>query len=229
MLRRADESAEEKAEDKVEPIVTYLQKLGSKHLDLIFSASEWVFSRSPSTGLDLFIADREEVETLPRHAVLRHLQKFEQPGVLTKYLEHIIFTLHEDGPDFHERLAEIYLDDVERLDTAGTSDALSERKAAYTKLTDFLETSTQYRADRLLGKIRDGGMYAVRAILLGKLGQHDGALQIYVYKLEDHTSAEEYVLSAAGIGAGYKLADRNTADIASVSTTHAIQQKPRYL
>ena len=189
----ADDPADKSTEDKVEPVVTYLQKLGSKHLDLIFSASEWVFELSPSAGLELFTADMEEVETLPRHAVLRHLQKLNQPDTLTKYLEHIIFTLHEDGPDFHERLAEIYLDDVERLskqDTAAAGEE-EERKKAYTKLTDFLETSTQYRADRLLGKIGDGSMYEVRAILLGRLGQHDGALQIYVYKLEDHDSAEE--------------------------------------
>ena len=134
----------------------------------------------------------EEVETLPRHAVLRYLQKLDKPEILTKYLEHITFTLHEDGPDFHERLAEIYLENVERLTKQGKSGE-GERRAAYTKLTDFLETSTQYRADRLLGKIEDGSMYEVRAILLGRLGQHDGALQIYVYKLENHANAEEWV------------------------------------
>lgn len=185
----AEESDDKTDEEKVEPVVTYLQKLGSKHLDLIFSASTWVFSLSTSAGLQLFIADMEEVETLPRHAVLRHLQSLGKLDVLTKYLEHIIFSLHEDGPDFHERLAEIYLEDVERLDKSGKGSE-TERTEAYTRLTDFLETSTQYRADRLLGKIEDGTMFEVRAILLGRLGQHDGALQIYVYKLEDHASAE---------------------------------------
>ena len=188
----AEEPADKATEDKVEPVVTYLQKLGSKHLELIFSASEWVFELSPTAGLQLFTADMEEVETLPRHAVLRYLQKLDKPEILTKYLEHITFTLHEDGPDFHERLAEIYLENVERLTKQGKSGE-GERRAAYTKLTDFLETSTQYRADRLLGKIEDGSMYEVRAILLGRLGQHDGALQIYVYKLENHANAEEWV------------------------------------
>lgn len=36
-------------------------------------------------------------------------------------------------------------------------------------------------------------MHEVRAILLGRLGRHEGALQIYVYQLEDHATAEQYV------------------------------------
>jgi hypothetical protein len=34
-------------------------------------------------------------------------------------------------------------------------------------------------------------MYDVRAILLGRLGQHEAALQIYVHRLKDHAKAEE--------------------------------------
>lgn len=35
------------------------------------------------------------------------------------------------------------------------------------------------------------GLFEARAILLGRLGNHDGALQIYVHRLLDYSKAEE--------------------------------------
>lgn len=43
----------------------------------------------------------------------------------------------------------------------------------------------------MLGRLPSEDMYEVRAILLGRLGRHEGALHIYVYQLEDHQTAEE--------------------------------------
>lgn len=37
-------------------------------------------------------------------------------------------------------------------------------------------------------------MYEARAVLLGRLGNHEAALQIYVHRLEDYDKAEECVL-----------------------------------
>lgn len=61
----------------------------------------------------------------------------------------------------------------------------------YSKLLDFLGTSTQYRPDRLLGRLPADSMFEARALLLGRLGQHEGALQIYVNRLKDYETAEE--------------------------------------
>lgn len=197
----ADEAPEDSdIEDKVDPIVNYVQKLGPDHLDLIFNASKWVFSLSPSAGLEIFIADREEVERLPRHAVSNHLSKIAPKEGYAKYLEHIIHHLNENGPEFHERLIQIYMDRIrngsktEGAKEGGESEEKEDdsRGNEYQKLIKFLETSTQYRPDRLLARIGDDeSMAEVKATLLGKLGQHDGALQIYVHKLRDHARAEE--------------------------------------
>jgi hypothetical protein len=35
-------------------------------------------------------------------------------------------------------------------------------------------------------------LFEARAILLGKLGRHDSALELYVYKLRDYDKAERY-------------------------------------
>jgi hypothetical protein len=39
-------------------------------------------------------------------------------------------------------------------------------------------------------------MFEVRAVLLGRLGQHEGALQLYVNRLKDYVTAEECVLGS---------------------------------
>jgi hypothetical protein len=39
------------------------------------------------------------------------------------------------------------------------------------------------------------GMFEVRAILLGRMGKHQAALEIYVYRLNNFAKAEEYVLA----------------------------------
>ena len=36
-------------------------------------------------------------------------------------------------------------------------------------------------------------MFEARAILLGRMGKHEGALETYVYRLRDYIKAEEYV------------------------------------
>lgn len=62
----------------------------------------------------------------------------------------------------------------------------------YAKLVRFLEVSTQYRADRLLGRLPADRFFEIRAALLGRLGQHEGALTIYVHRLKDFETAASY-------------------------------------
>lgn len=43
----------------------------------------------------------------------------------------------------------------------------------------------------MLGRLSGEELPRVRAILLGKLGNHEAALQIYVHRLDSHQEAEE--------------------------------------
>lgn len=121
-------------EEKVGPTVRYLQKLGSAHLDLIFQSSNWIFEVDQNAGLQvipsgtfsnsdntnriilmqIFIADLEEVESLPRHATMHHLEKVDT-AVCAAYIEHLIHDLGEEGADFHEKLIELYLSRIDIL------------------------------------------------------------------------------------------------------------------
>ena len=74
----------------------------------------------------------------------------------------------------------------------------------------FTDNTTHFRVDHLLGMLPSDGMqfriytntrgsyfvlidlFEARAILLGKLGRHDSALELYVYRLRDYTKAERY-------------------------------------
>jgi hypothetical protein len=75
----------------------------------------------------------------------------------------------------------------------------------------FTDNTTHFRVDRLLGMLPSDGMqcriytktrgssfihidlFEARAILLGKLGRHDSALELYVYRLRDYAKAERCV------------------------------------
>lgn len=98
-------------EEKVDPTVRYLQKLGSEHVALIFETSQWVFEANPKAALEIFVADLEEVETLPRQATMLHLERQDRSACVA-YLEHVIHQLGEEGPEYHEKLIELYLAEV---------------------------------------------------------------------------------------------------------------------
>ncbi len=49
-------------------------------------------------------------------------------------------------------------------------------------ITSFLHALTMYATD----------LFEAKAILLGRLGRHDSALEVYVYRLRDFHKAEEY-------------------------------------
>lgn len=111
------------------------------------------------------------------------------------YLEHLV-ELGDTNPDFHDKLAELYLSRARQVD---------DHEKKYRHFLDFLNSSSHYRAYRLLSKLKpEGGlelassahppeMPEARAILLGRMGNHDEALQIYAYKLKDYTAAEAWV------------------------------------
>lgn len=79
------------------------------------------------------------------------------------------------------------------------------------KLLHFIDTTSYYETDRLFGLLPSDGMVHIRrllpllrfvrspdlfeakAILLGRMGRHDSALEIYVYRLQDFLKAEEWV------------------------------------
>ena len=169
--------------------VTYLQSLPSEEIDLILHFAKWPLRRDSDLAMEIFLADSENAETLPRAVVLDFLQGVDIKLAI-KYLEHVIHELNDTTPSFHQRLVDVY---IQRLKNDDFADA-SERDDWQEKTLDFLKNSKSYQAYKVLGLLStdDSMFYEARAVVLSRMGQHKQALDIYVFRLQDAEKAEEY-------------------------------------
>jgi hypothetical protein len=132
--------------------VGYLQKLSPKYIDLILEFADWPLKANPELGMEIFLADTENAETLPRDKVLNFLQSIDV-SLEVKYLEHIIGELNDLTPDFHNRLVSAYLTELKERDDQDSEDW----SRLMGRLVDFLRTGKQYSPSRAFGLIpRDG-------------------------------------------------------------------------
>ncbi|KAK4133262.1 hypothetical protein BT67DRAFT_60845 [Trichocladium antarcticum] len=168
--------------------VLYLQGLGPEMIDVILEFAEWTLRKDPELGMDVFLADSENAETLPRDKVLAFLDGIDI-GLEIRYLEHIISELNDLTPDFHNRLVELFVRQLleKEKEGGGEWDALMER------LVCFLKESKQYSLGKARGLIPkdDPAFYEAQAVVLSNMGQHRQALMIYVFKMKDYAKAEE--------------------------------------
>ncbi|PFH51068.1 hypothetical protein AMATHDRAFT_143451 [Amanita thiersii Skay4041] len=176
---------EDDIQDKLWPTIAYLQKLGPEHLDQIFLTARWVFEVDQDMAFEIFTS--EDVE-LPRQAVADYLESID-PLICAKYLEFLIAERHEHVPEYHDRLAVTYLDMT--LAAKKRNDDES-RRENYKKLLAFIDTDNYYTIARLYSLLASTELHEAKAILLGRLGRHDQALELYVYRLRDFSKAEEY-------------------------------------
>ena len=182
-------------------IVAYLQTLSKEHLDLILEYARRPLETDPELGMEIFLADTENAESLPRDKVLSFLKTID-PKLAARYLEHIILELTDDTADFHKDLIEEYLGILKLVQG---DEKVKEQK----KLMDFLKSSKHYQSWKILpllsknGKIlhctssnqlilSDPDVFEARAIVLGSMGEHRQALSIYVFDMIDTSKAEEY-------------------------------------
>ncbi|KAK3387252.1 hypothetical protein B0H63DRAFT_469626 [Podospora didyma] len=167
--------------------VAYLQGLPPDMIDVILEFSEWTLKKDPKLGMDVFLADSENAETLPRDKVIAFLGKIDI-GLEIQYLEHIITELNDMTPEFHNRLTELFIKQLKETEKGEEWDSLMER------LVRFLKTSRQYSLSRAFGLIPrdDPFFHEAQAVVLSNMGQHKQALVIYVFKMKDYVKAEEY-------------------------------------
>lgn len=180
--------------------IGYLQNLPPDQINLILEFAEWPVRDNHELGMEIFLAETENAETLPRSRVLAFLEPID-PKLAIQYLEHVIHEWNDMSPDLHQRLLMLYLD---RINADKTDTACKEKFLA------MLRESEQYSPAKTLDRLNREGMYfsgfcfsifsdavldpdfyEARAIIFSKMGQHRQVLEIYVFKLEDHEKAEE--------------------------------------
>ena len=197
--------------------VLYLQSLPPEMIDLILEFAEWPLKRDPDLGMEVFLADTENAETLPRQRVMDFLQR-QDTDLALRYLEHLINELNDMTPELHQRLLVLYLEKLKSHDDAKTPAFATgeDKEAMRKKFLDLLKSSQQYSPERMLSRLPKDGlscyitangikltvfldpeMYEPRAAVFSKLGQHRQALEIYVFKLDNPEKAEEYVFVKA--------------------------------
>jgi hypothetical protein len=119
--------------------VGYLQYLPPEMIDLILEFAEWPLRADPVLGMEVFLADTENAETLPRDIVLDFLQGIDVE-LAVKYLEHVINELNDLTPEFHNRLVSAYIQDLRSREDKD-SDSW---KGLMERLLSFLRSSNQY-------------------------------------------------------------------------------------
>lgn len=167
--------------------IQYLQGLSPDHIDLILTHAEWTLKANPDYAMEIFVGDTENAETLPRDRITQYLRD-QDPKLEGQYIAHIIDELEDDNPEFHNRLVDLYVRNLKDMHKHNEEwDQLLE------KFVKFLRQSSQYSLSRAFGLIprEDPSFYEAQAIVLSNMGQHKQALEIYVFKMQDFTKAEE--------------------------------------
>ncbi|KAH8899485.1 hypothetical protein GQ53DRAFT_634706 [Thozetella sp. PMI_491] len=167
--------------------VMYLQNLPPEMIDLILEFSDWTLKADPKLSMEVFLADSENAETLPRDRVLKFLAGIDM-ALESRYLEHIIYELNDKTTEFHNRLVSLYMQELKDKPRNEEWDKLIER------LVQFLDESGKYGLSRAFAMIPkdDPAFYEAQAVVLRHMGQHKQALEIYVFKMKNYEKAEDY-------------------------------------
>jgi hypothetical protein len=123
-------------------------------IDLVLEFVEWPLRTDPDLGMEVFLADTENAENLPRQQVLDFLQQVDLK-LSVRYLEHIIEELNDQTPDYHQRLVDLFL---ERLKGGHDEFENDEERARWReRLQTFLKTSANYNRIRVFKQLPSDG------------------------------------------------------------------------
>lgn len=166
---------------KPEDIVEYLKPLCETDPILVLEFSMLVLESCPSQTIELFLSGN-----IPADMVNSYLKQH-SPNMQAKYLE-LMLAMNENAisGNLQNEMVNIYLSDV--LDWHADLNAQQNwDEKTYTptrkKLLSALEGISGYNPEALLKRLPQDALYEERAILLGKMNQHELALSLYVHKL----------------------------------------------
>ncbi|KAI7299017.1 hypothetical protein KC315_g17807, partial [Hortaea werneckii] len=171
-----------------ERTIAYLKQLPPELFELVLEYVQWPIDEAPETGMEVFTADTDNADKLPRDKVLKFLGE-KSTKLEKEYLEHVINELSDQTSDFHQRLIDLYLEQLKSSSTSTES-----KEELKTVLEDFLRNSKVYHKAHTFRQLPQDGatFYESRAIVLSAMGNHKQALAIYVFQLQDYVKAEDY-------------------------------------
>ncbi|KAL4361456.1 hypothetical protein GQ457_04G019110 [Hibiscus cannabinus] len=164
-----------------EAIIEYLKPLCGSEPILVLEFSMHVLESCPTQTIELFLSGN-----IPADLVNSYLKQH-APNMQGRYLE-LMLAMNENGisGNLQNEMVQIYLSDVlEWYSELSAQQIWDEKEYSPTrkKLVSALESISGYNPEALLKRLPPEALFEERAILLGKMNQHELALSLYVLKL----------------------------------------------
>ncbi|KAL4352879.1 hypothetical protein GQ457_06G039820 [Hibiscus cannabinus] len=164
-----------------EAIIEYLKPLCGTDPMLVLEFSMLVLESCPTKTIELFLSGN-----IPADLVNSYLKQH-APNMQGRYLE-LMLAMNENGisGNLQNEMVQIYLSEVlEWYSELSTQQKWDEKECSPTrkKLVSALESISGYSPEALLKRLPSDALFEERAILLGKMNQHELALSLYVHKL----------------------------------------------
>ncbi|KAJ7282158.1 hypothetical protein O6H91_Y358400 [Diphasiastrum complanatum] len=175
-----------------EALVEYLKPLGGQDSELILEHSNWLLKNFPEQAVILLGSMDPPISP---NLVSSHLKEH-APSLQSMYLEQMLkHDAKSLSSELQNELVQLYLSQV--LEERSELQALGkweERQYTETrkKLLSALDSNIAYNAEVVLRRLPMNGLYEERALLLGKMKQHQLALTLYAHKLHEPELALEY-------------------------------------
>uniref|UniRef100_A0A164UGY6 CNH domain-containing protein n=1 Tax=Daucus carota subsp. sativus TaxID=79200 RepID=A0A164UGY6_DAUCS len=166
---------------KPEMIIDYLKPLCEIDPMLALEFSIPVLESCPTQTIELFLS-----ANIPADLVNSYLKQH-APKLQATYLEQML-ALNENGisANLQNEMVQIYFSEVLDWQAKLSSEEKWDEKdysPTRKKLLSALESISGSKSEVLLKQLPQNALYEERAILLGKMNQHELALSIYVHKL----------------------------------------------
>lgn len=166
---------------KPDMIIEYLKPLCATDPMLVLEFSLPVLESCPMQTIELFLSGN-----IPADLVNSYLKQH-APNMQATYLE-LMLAMNENSisGNLQNEMVQIYLSEVLDLYAELSSQQKWDEKTCpptRKKLLSALESISGYNPEVLLKRLPPDALYEERALLLGKMNQHELALSIYVHKL----------------------------------------------
>ncbi|XP_042452913.1 vacuolar sorting protein 39 isoform X1 [Zingiber officinale] len=163
-------------------IIEYLKPLCRTDPMIVLEFSMNVLESCPTETIELFLSGN-----VPAELVNSYLKQ-NAPNMQSTYLE-LMLSMSENAinPKLQNELVHLYLSEVvDWFKDLKEQQKWDEKLYSPTrkKLLSALDNISGYNADDLLKRLPIDALYEERAILLGRLNQHQLALSLYVHKLQ---------------------------------------------
>lgn len=164
-----------------ESIIEYLKPLCGTDPMLVLEFSMLVLESCPTQTIELFLSGN-----IPADLVNSYLKQH-APNMQGRYLE-LMLAMNENGisGNLQNEMVQIYLSEVLEWYSELSAQQMWDEKAyspTRKKLLSALESISGYSPEALLKRLPPDALFEERAILLGKMNQHELALSLYVHKL----------------------------------------------